>query len=119
MLDIPHEARAGVPRVVPPGGHLGAEPALRGDRHPPAASGRARRPARALYYATQADVCPPTFYVSTNLPAAVGEPYRRYLTNQLRQIYGFDGSPLRVVLRGRGRKKTSVAPPPNGDRRQK
>jgi GTP-binding protein len=58
-----------------------------------------------LYYVTQADVCPPTFYVSTNLPKAIGEPYRRYLTNQLRQIYGFEGSPLRVALRGRGRKR--------------
>jgi GTPase len=52
-----------------------------------------------LYYATQADVCPPTFYVSANLPAAVGGPYRRYLVNQLRELYGFAGSPIRVVVR--------------------
>ncbi len=52
-----------------------------------------------LYYATQADVCPPTFYVSANAPAAVGSPYRRYLVNQLRDIYGFAGSPIRVILR--------------------
>ncbi len=54
-----------------------------------------------LYYATQADVCPPTFYVSANLPTAVGGPYRRYLANQLRQQYGFAGTPIRVILRGR------------------
>jgi GTP-binding protein len=52
-----------------------------------------------LYYATQADVCPPTFYVSANLPDAVTGPYRRYLVNQLRERYGFAGSPIRVVLR--------------------
>jgi GTP-binding protein len=52
-----------------------------------------------LYYATQADVCPPTFFVSANFPDAVGAPYRRYLVNQLRETYGFQGSPIRVVLR--------------------
>jgi GTPase len=56
-----------------------------------------------LYYATQADVCPPTFYVSTNLPDALGFPYRRYLVNQLREAYGFAGSPIRVVVRGHSR----------------
>jgi GTPase len=65
-------------------------------RPPPAGpSGRHVR----LYYATQADVCPPVFYISSNLPAAVGFPYRRYLLNQLREIYGFEGAPLKVVLR--------------------
>jgi GTP-binding protein len=79
-------------------------------RRPPP-SGPSGRHVR-LYYVTQADVCPPTFYVSTNLPKAIGEPYRRYLTNQLRQIYGFEGSPMRVVLRGRSskRKGSSDAP---------
>ncbi len=72
-------------------------------RRPPPAGPMGRHV--RLYYVTQADVCPPTFYVSTNLPKAIGEPYRRYLTNQLRQIYGFEGSPLRVALRGRGRKE--------------
>jgi GTPase len=76
-------------------------------RRPPP-SGPSGRHVR-LYYVTQADVCPPTFYVSTNLPKAIGEPYRRYLTNQLRQIYGFEGSPLRVALRGRGRKRKGAA----------
>jgi GTP-binding protein len=70
-------------------------------RRPPP-SGPSGRHVR-LYYVTQAEVCPPTFFVSSNLPKAVGEPYRRYLTNQLRQIYGFEGSPLRVAVRGRGR----------------
>ena len=78
-------------------------------RRPPP-SGPSGRHVR-LYYVTQADVCPPTFYISTNLPKAVGEPYRRYLTNQLRQIYGFEGSPMRVALRGRSKRKgTSDAP---------
>jgi GTP-binding protein len=56
-----------------------------------------------LYYITQADVAPPTFYVSANLPAAVGYSYRRYIANQLRKIYGFEGAPLRLVLRAHRR----------------
>jgi GTPase len=66
-------------------------------RRPPPA-GPAGRHVK-LYYATQADVCPPTFFISVNQPKAVGAPYRRYLVNQLRAVYGFAGSPIRVVLR--------------------
>jgi GTP-binding protein len=62
-----------------------------------------------LYFITQADIRPPTFFVSTNLPGAVGHPYRRYLVNQLRQAYGFAGSPLRLALRAHRSKRK--APP--------
>ncbi|HEY0713209.1 MAG TPA: ribosome biogenesis GTPase Der, partial [Polyangia bacterium] len=72
-------------------------------RRPPP-SGPGGRHVR-LYYATQADVCPPTFYISANLPTAVGAPYQRYLVNQLRQVYGFEGSPIRVALRAHKSKK--------------
>jgi GTP-binding protein len=71
-------------------------------RRPPPA-GIAGRHVR-MYYATQAGVRPPTFYVSTNHPEDVGAPYRRYLANQFRQLYGFEGSPLRVFVRGRKKK---------------
>jgi GTPase len=66
-----------------------------------------------LYFITQADIQPPTFFVSTNLPAAVGQPYRRYLANQLRQAYGFEGSPLRLALRAH-RSKRKAAPKARG-----
>jgi GTP-binding protein len=72
-------------------------------RRPPPA-GPAGRYIR-LYYITQASVRPPSFFVSSNYPAAVGYPYRRYLSNQLRTIYGFEGSPLRLVLRAHRGKK--------------
>ncbi len=58
-----------------------------------------------LYFITQADARPPTFFVSTNLPNAVGHPYRRYLVNQLRQAYGFEGAPLRLALRAHRSKR--------------
>jgi GTP-binding protein len=64
-----------------------------------------------LYFITQADIRPPTFFVSSNLPDAVGQPYRRYLVNQLRQAYGFEGSPLRLALRAhRSRRKAQPKP---------
>jgi GTPase len=64
-----------------------------------------------LYFITQADIRPPTFFVSTNLPKAVGHPYRRYLVNQLRQIYGFEGAPLRLALRAnRSKRKSNPRP---------
>jgi GTP-binding protein len=71
-------------------------------RRPPPA-GMAGRHVR-MYYATQAGIRPPSFYVSTNHAEDVGAPYRRYLANQFRQIYGFEGSPLRVFVRGRKKK---------------
>jgi GTPase len=68
-----------------------------------------------LYYATQAQVRPPSFFISANNPTAVGFPYRRYLTNQLRQIYGFEGSPLRLVLRAhKGKRPGPPSPKKSG-----
>ena len=64
-----------------------------------------------LYFITQADIRPPTFFVSTNLPKAVGHPYRRYLVNQLRHTYGFEGAPLRLALRANRSKRKSHPKP--------
>ncbi len=64
-----------------------------------------------LYFITQADVRPPTFFVSSNVPKAVGQPYRRYLVNQLRKTYGFEGSPLRLAVRAH-RSKRKAQPKP-------
>jgi GTP-binding protein len=61
-----------------------------------------------LYYATQASVRPPTFFVSTNQPSAVGFAYRRFLVNQLRKAYGFEGAPLRIALRAHRQKKAGA-----------
>jgi GTP-binding protein len=76
--------------------------------HKPPPAGRGGRHVR-LYYATQPQIRPPTFFLSTNHPAEVGYPYRRFLMNRLREAYGFEGTPLRLVLRAHKQKKT--APP--------
>ncbi|MCC6943973.1 MAG: ribosome biogenesis GTPase Der [Thermomicrobiales bacterium] len=54
-----------------------------------------------FYYATQADVAPPTFIFFCNEPKMIHFSYRRYLENQLRQEFGFIGSPVRISFRGR------------------
>jgi GTP-binding protein len=61
-----------------------------------------------LFYATQTSVCPPTFVVSTNHPTDIGQAYRRFLMNQLRKAYGFEGTPVRVVFRARKQKDDSA-----------
>jgi GTPase len=60
---------------------------------------RGRRP--KLFYATQAGIAPPTFVFFASDAAAVHFSYRRYLENRLREKFGFDGTPIRLVFRDR------------------
>jgi len=55
-----------------------------------------------IFYATQAEVNPPTFVFFTNDARLVHFSYRRYLENQLRQAFGFSGTPLRLNFKTRG-----------------
>jgi GTP-binding protein len=54
-----------------------------------------------FYYATQADVSPPTFIIFVNDPAQIHFSYRRYLENKLRESFGFSGTAIRMSFRGR------------------
>jgi GTP-binding protein len=54
-----------------------------------------------FFYATQADVSPPTFVFFTNDPKQIHFSYRRYLENELRSTFGFEGTPLRISFRNR------------------
>jgi len=58
-----------------------------------------------LYFATQTSVRPPTIFVSTNHAADIGHSYRRFLVNQVRKAYGFEGTPVRLVFRAHAQKK--------------
>ena len=75
---------------------------------------RGHRP--KLFYATQASVAPPTFIFFASDASAVHFSYRRYLENRLREQFGFDGTPIRLVFRDRTsvklprRKKLRSAP---------
>ena len=54
-----------------------------------------------IYYATQAGIRPPTFVFFVNDPKLVHFSYQRYLENQLRAAFGFDGTGIRLTFRGR------------------
>jgi GTP-binding protein len=54
-----------------------------------------------FFYATQADVSPPTFVFFCNEPSQLHFSYRRYLENVLRDAFGFIGTPIRLSFRGR------------------
>jgi GTP-binding protein len=68
------------------------------DAHPPPS-----RPGKwlKLLYATQADINPPTFVFFVNDPQMVHFSYQRYLENQLRAAFGFEGTPIKMVFRTR------------------
>jgi len=72
-------------------------------RPPPTSGGRAPR----LYYITQAETSPPLFVVMSSSPESVHFSYQRFVVNQLRKHFGFEGVPIRVVYREkrRGKKK--------------
>ena len=69
--------------------------------HPPQSPGR--RHVRILY-AAQTSVAPPTFVFFTNVATSFHFSYERYLVNQLREAFGFEGTPIRLQVRSRRRK---------------
>jgi GTPase len=63
--------------------------------HPPSWNGRLIK----IKYATQVRASPPVFAFFCNLPLGVKESYRRYLENQLRKAFGFEGVPLTLTFK--------------------
>ena len=55
-----------------------------------------------IYYMTQASVFPPTFIFFVNRSDLFHFSYKRYLENRLREVFGFEGSPVRFIVRERG-----------------
>jgi len=54
-----------------------------------------------IYYITQAAVNPPTFVFFCNQPSLITENYRKYIHNQLREMFSFTGASLRLIFKGR------------------
>ena len=67
--------------------------------HPPAA--HRGRPIK-LFYATQAEVDPPTFVFFLNYPESLHFSYERYLARRIRDEFGFGGTSIRLNFRKRG-----------------
>lgn len=57
-----------------------------------------------IYYATQAGVKPPTFVLFVNNAELAHYSYIRYLENQLRAKFGFEGTPIKFIVREKNKK---------------
>ena len=64
---------------------------------PPTDKGRRLK----IYYMTQASVRPPTFVCFCNNAELFHFSYQRYLENQIRSVFGLEGTPIRMIIRER------------------
>ncbi|CQR74346.1 GTPase Der [Sporomusa ovata DSM 2662] len=67
---------------------------------PPSERGRRLK----IYFTTQPAVKPPTFIFFVNDPEIMHFSYLRFLENKLREAFGFEGTPLKLIVRGRKEK---------------
>jgi GTP-binding protein len=56
---------------------------------------------RKILYITQASIRPPSFIIFTDKAGDLHFSHERYLTNQLRKRFGFEGTPIHLKIRGR------------------
>ncbi len=68
---------------------------------PPSDKGRRLK----IYYATQAAVKPPTFVLFVNSGKLAHYSYVRYIENRFRTRFGFEGTPIKFIIREKGGKK--------------
>lgn len=54
-----------------------------------------------IMYATQVKVKPPTFVIFVNEPEIMHFSYQRFLENKLRESFGFEGTPIKLIIRGK------------------
>ena len=66
-------------------------------QQPPSDKGRRLK----IFYMTQISVKPPTFVVFVNDKKLMHYSYTRYIENQIRNAFGFRGTPLRFIIRER------------------
>lgn len=55
-----------------------------------------------IYYMTQVSTKPPTFVIFVNDAELFHFSYQRYIENKLREVFGFNGTPIRIVVRQKG-----------------
>lgn len=68
---------------------------------PPTDKGRRLK----IYYITQASTRPPTFVCFVNRKDLFHYSYQRYIDNQIREVFGLEGTPTKMVIRERDEKK--------------
>lgn len=69
-------------------------------QQPPSDKGKRLR----IYYGTQASVAPPTFILFVNDGDLFHFSYKRFIENQIRENFGFEGTPIRLVIREKNKK---------------
>lgn len=83
--------------------------------HPPMVGSRRLR----VYYMSQIETSPPQFVLFVNSPELLGSSYRRYLINQIRKTFAFEGIPILLTLRGKDKeehkKKQAHLPPTSSE----
>ncbi len=65
---------------------------------PPTDKGRRLK----VYYMTQSGIRPPTFVMFCNSAKLFHFSYQRYIENQLRAVFGFEGTPIKMIVRQKG-----------------
>ena len=70
-------------------------------QQPPSDKGRRLR----IYYCTQASTAPPTFILFANSKELFHYSYLRFIENQMRDAFGFEGTPLKFIIREKNEKK--------------
>lgn len=68
---------------------------------PPTDKGRRLK----IYYMTQTGIKPPNFVIFCNSRELFHFSYQRYIENQLRTVFGLEGTPIRIVIRQKGDKE--------------
>ena len=95
LLDMCFQVYAGWDTRLPTGVlNRGLEAQIQ--RRPPGGKGR-RFP--KIYYAAQTATRPPTFTLFVNDPDLIGDAYKRFLEKQIRVLYPFQGTPIRIRVR--------------------
>lgn len=70
-------------------------------QQPPSDKGKRLR----IYYGTQASVAPPTFVLFVNDKELFHFSYKRFIENQIRENFGFEGTPIQLIIRERNKKE--------------
>ncbi len=65
---------------------------------PPSDKGRRLK----IYYMTQVGVAPPTFVIFCNDAELFHFSYQRYIENKIREVFGFNGTPIKMIIRQKG-----------------
>jgi len=95
VLNAVKEAYAQYTKRIPTGILNEALADAQASLQPPMSGGRRLK----IYYATQQSACPPTFVFFINHEELMHFAYERYLENQFRKSFGFQGTPIRFILR--------------------